>query len=361
MTGVAATLPLYSSRPRIKIDGNQDARLDAGVLSLSVKEDEEGLYCCEIAFGNWGTVNSDLDFLYFDRQVFDFGRELQVEMGDANAAAQIFLGKITGIEGRFIEGRPPEILILAEDSLQDLRMIRRTRSFEDVSLQDVAETIAGDHNLQAEIDIDSPDYKNLSQLNQSDLAFLRERARLIDAEVWVEDNRLYVQSRARRKVAELDVVYKQHLHEFLVCADLAHQRTKFSASGWDIQSKDKLKVEVDKAVIESELEGGLSGSQVLQDAFGERRDSVVHLTPGSNEETRSLAEAHYRTIARQFVTGTGLAEGDARYKAGAKINIDGVGPLFSGPYFVNSVHHMFSQDGGGYKTQFTVERPAIGA
>ena len=359
MAGIAATLPLYSSRPRIKIDGNHDARLDAGVVSLSVKENEEGLYHCELTLGNWGTVNSDLDFLYFDRQVFDFGRELQIEMGDGSAAAQVFLGRITGIEGRFIESRPPEILILAEDRLQDLRMTRRTRSFEDVSLEDVVETIAGDHNLQAEIDIDSPRYKNLSQLNQSDLAFLRDRARLIDAEVWAEGNRLYVQSRSRKKVAELEVVYKQHLHEFLVSADLAHQRTTFSASGWDVQSKEKFEVEVDKSAIESELEGGLSGAQVLQQSFGERHDSIVHLTPTSNEETQSLAETHFRTLSRQFVSGKGIAEGDARYKAGAKINIQGVGPIFSGPYFVNSVHHMFSQE-GGYLTQFSVERPAIG-
>lgn len=360
MTGMAATLPLYSSRPRVKIDGVQDARLDAGILSLSVKEDEQGLYSCEITFGNWGTVNSDLDFLYFDRSVLDFGRSIQIEMGDGNAAAQIFLGKITGIEGRFVESRPPEILILAEDRLQYLRMTRRTRSFEDVSLQDVAEAIAGDHSLQPEIDIDSPTYKNLSQLNQSDLAFLRERARLIDAEVWVEDNRLYVQSRTRRKVAELDVVYKQHLHEFLVCADLAHQRTKFSVSGWDVQAKDKFEVEVDKAILESELEGGLSGSQILQQAFGERRDSMVHLAPTSNEETRYLAESCYRTLSRQFVTGRGIAEGDARYKTGTKINIQGLGNIFSGPYYINSVHHMFSQD-AGYQTHFSVERPAIGA
>lgn len=359
MTGLAATLPLYSARPRIKVNGVQNARLDAGLLSLSVKENEQGLYSCELILGNWGTVNSDLDYLYFDRSIFDFGGSLQIEMGDGNAAAQVFLGKITGIEGRFIESRPPEILILAEDKLQDLRMTRRTRSFEDLSLQDVAESIARDHGLQAEIDIDSPTYKNLSQLNQSDLAFLRERARLVDAEVWVEDQRLYVQTRARRKVAELEVVYKQHLHEFRVCADLAHQRTRFSVSGWDVQAKDKFEVEVDKSVIEAELAGGLSGSQILQQAFGERRDCAVHLAPVSNEETRSLAESCYRTLARQFVTGQGIAEGDARYKAGAKINIQGLGTMFSGAYYINSVHHMFSAE-RGYKTSFSVERPAIG-
>lgn len=360
MTGIARTAPWYSARPRITIDGQQDARLDAGVLSLSVKEDEDGLYRCEISFGNWGSKSGQPDYLYFDRQVFDFGRTIKVEMGNGNAAAQVFLGRITAIEGRFIEQRSPEIQILAEDRFQDLRMVRRTRTFEHSSVNDVAQAIADDHGLQLEIDIESPIYDLLSQLNQSDLAFLREKARLIDAQVWVEGTRLYIQSRTRRKVAELDLVYKQRLREFMVCADLAHQRTQLSVSGWDVAAKEKLQINVDQSVLQSELQNGIGGAQVLQEAFGSRHDSITHLSPSSNDEAQRLAETHFRALSRKFVTGEGLSEGDARLKAGAKVNISGVGPMFNGAYYVTSAHHMFSTE-CGYTTQFSVERPTIGA
>lgn len=360
MSDTAVTLPLYSSRPRLKIDGQPDARLDAGLLTLSIQENEEGMYRLEMTFGNWGSTGNDLGFLYFDRQVFDFGKLIEVELGDGRATAPAFYGYITGIEGRFIEQRPPEILILAEDRLQDLRMSRRTRSFEDVTLDDVVQTIASEHNLQPELDIDSPQYRILSQVNQSDLAFIRQQARLIDAEVWVEQNKLYVQSRSRKKVASLELTYKRRLHEFLVLADLAHQRTHLKVAGWDVASKDKLEVEVEQSAIQSELQGGLGGSQVLNEAFGQRKESIVHMAPMSEEETRSLAVASYRTLSRQFVTGKGMAEGDARLKAGAHVSINGVGRLFNGLYYVNSVQHMFSAD-DGYKTQFSVERAAIGA
>jgi uncharacterized protein len=360
MAEQAATLPLYSSRPRMKIDGQDDPRLDAGLLTLSIFENEQGLYRLEMTFGNWGSNGRELGFLYFDRQLFDFGRTIDIELGDGSATAPAFSGRITGIEGRFIEQRPPEILILAEDRLQDLRMTRRTRSFEDVSLDDVAQRIASDHSLEPQIDIDSPHYKTLAQVNQSDLAFLRERARLIDAEVWVEGERLYVQARSRKKVAAVELTYKQRLHEFSVLADLAHQRTHLKVAGWDISAKEKLEVEAAQSAIQSELQGGMGGGQILQDSFGERKETITHLTPMSEEETRSLAEANYRTIARQFVTGCGLAEGDARLKAGANVTINGVGTLFNGSYYVNSVQHMFSPD-SGYKTRFCVERPAIGA
>ncbi len=41
------------------------------------------------------------------------------------------------------------------------------------------------------------------------------------------------------------------------------------------------------------------------------------------------------------------------------MTINGVGGLFNGLYFVNSVHHLFCQE-TGFRTRFSVERPFIG-
>ena len=50
------------------------------------------------------------------------------------------------------DGGPPTITVLAEDRLQDLRMTRRSRSFEKATLADVARRIAGEHGLEPRID-----------------------------------------------------------------------------------------------------------------------------------------------------------------------------------------------------------------
>jgi hypothetical protein len=44
--------------------------------------------------------------------------------------------------------------------------------------------------LSAKVRADGPTYKILAQVNQSDLAFLRERARTIDAELWLDGRTL---------------------------------------------------------------------------------------------------------------------------------------------------------------------------
>ncbi|MCK7496575.1 MAG: hypothetical protein MZW92_40915 [Comamonadaceae bacterium] len=188
-------------------------------------EDTAGLYRCEATFGNWGSGNGSVNFLCADRSVLDFGKSLAIEVGDGDARAQVFAGRITALEGRFPQQSPPEILVLAEDRFQDLRMVRKTRSFERLSIADLVARIAGDHGLRRRVAVDGPTFALLTQVNQSDLAFLRECARQVDAELWLDGDTLHVQARARRKTAEVRLAYGQRLREFAVCADLAGQRS----------------------------------------------------------------------------------------------------------------------------------------
>ena len=177
---------LRIARPTLSIGGQENGALSSGLLSLLIVEQTNGLYRCEALFGNWGNVNNGTGFLYFDRAVLDFGKAFQVKLG----TDVIFDGKIMGLEANFPEGEAPEVNILAEDRFQDLRMTRRTRTFVDVSDTDVISQIANEHGLSPSVDVSGPTYKVLAQINQSDLAFLRERARAIDAELWMEGSTL---------------------------------------------------------------------------------------------------------------------------------------------------------------------------
>src|SRR4051812_34022407 len=121
--GTAA--PVKTSRPGLAVAGRDDVALSQRLLSLLVAETVHGLYRCEAAFGNWGDAGGGgVDFLYFDRKRLDFGKAFTVKLDQET----LFDGRITGLEGQFPEGRPPQIEVLAEDRFQDLRMTRRTRT-----------------------------------------------------------------------------------------------------------------------------------------------------------------------------------------------------------------------------------------
>jgi phage protein D len=344
-----------SSRPTIVVGGQEKPELDGGLLRLLIVENTGGLYRCEAAFGNLGARDGASNFLYFDRRTLDFGQAFQIKLGDD----AIFDGKITALEATFPEGQAPEITALAEDRFQDLRMARRTRAFSNVSDRDLFSQIAGEHGLSASIDIAGPSYKVLAQVNQSDLAFLRERARSIDVELWMDNNAMNVKPRTRRSQGAFEMSYGNKLREFSVIADTAGQRTSVTVGGWDVAAKQQLKFEATDSVVSGELNGDASGASILRSAFGQRKESLVHTVPLTSQEVQAEAEAYFKMSARRFVVGRGVAETSSKLRVGAYVDLKALGPLFSGKYYLSEVKHVF--DGAkGIRTEFTAERPGLG-
>jgi Bacteriophage probable baseplate hub protein len=350
-----ATTGLKASRPTILVDGKENAALGGGLLELLIVENTNGLYRCEAKFGNWGTVNNTTDFLYFDRRTLEFGKAFEIKLGDD----KIFEGKIMGLEASFPEGQASEIRVLAEDRFQDLRMTRRTRTFSDVTDADVIKQVANDHGLSPDVDVNGPSYKVLAQVNQSDLAFLRERARTVDAEVWMRGSNLKAKTRSSRNGGKLQMTYGNQLREFTVLADLAMQRTSVTVNGWDVSNKSKLQYEATDSIISSELNGDTSGVSILQSAFGARKEALAHTVPLNSNEAQYEAETFFKMSARRFVVGHGVAETNASLRVGCQADLQGLGPLFNGKYYVSDVKHIF--DGSkGLRSEFRAERVGIG-
>jgi phage protein D len=349
------TTGLKESRPTVVVNNEVNGPLGGGLLTLMIVENTNGLYRCEARFGNWGEKNSTTDFLYFDRSVLEFGKDFEIKLGNDS----IFKGKIMGLEGNFPEGQSPEISVLAEDRFQDLRMTRRTRTFTDVSDADVIKQIATDHGLTPEVDVPGPTYKVLAQVNQSDLAFIRDRARSIDAEVWMSDKTLHAKAHTGRNGDKLQMTYGNQLREFNVLADLAMQRTSVAVNGWNVSNKAAMQFEATDSAISSELNGDTSGVSILQSALGERKEALAHTVPLNDQEAQHEAEAYFRMSARRFVVGHGVAETNKSLRAGSQLDLQGLGPLFNGKYYVAEVKHIFDSS-KGLRSEFRSERVGIG-
>ena len=358
-TAPARAPGLFAARSRIDIGGSQSAALSDALQALLVEETTDGVARCEATFANWGPRSGGVGVIFLDRSLVEFGKAVKISMGAGDASGVVFDGRVMAIEGRYLRDRSPEVVVLAEDRLQDLRMTRRTRTFENLSDSEVARQIASAHGLQATVNISGPTHKVLAQVNQSDLAFLRERARAADAEVWVEGASLHVESRTRRSGAEVELAYNGTLFEFAVTADLSGQVSGFTVAGWDVSGKEAASARATESAISGELNGGDSGSSILGSAFGTRDQQIVHDLPASNDAARALAESYYRRAARRFVRGSGIAEGNAKIRVGATVKLSVLGAMFDGKYYVTRARHLFDPK-QGYRTMFDVERPAIG-
>jgi phage protein D len=347
--------------PVFKVDGEVKSDLARDVNFLRVEEATDGMKTLEINLLAEGPRPNQREEsqLYLDGQTVDFGKTIEVSIGAADSARIIFTGAVSAIEASYVAGVVPFVSVFAEDALMALRMTRRMKTYENVSDADIAQAIAQEHGITASAEADGPTYKVVQQWNQSDLAFLRERARLIQAELWFSDDTLHFATRGHRTATTLPLVLGNDLLDVQLRADLAHQRTSVSVSGYDASQRDSISEEVTDEVLQAEVSGGRSGIAVLQQAFGERKSYRVRNDPLVAEEASAWAKAEMLRRARGFVSVSGMTNGTADMVVGSKISLDGVGAPFTGDgYYVTRVVHTYDLV-DGFRTHFEAERATV--
>lgn len=351
----AATAPVF------KVDGTLSGEIARDVMSLRIEEATDGLKTLELRLLAEGPRPNEPDEgeLYLDGRSIDFGRTVEVSIGPAAAARIVFSGAVSAIEATYLSGVVPSVTVFAEDPLMKLRMTRRMKTYENVTDADIAEAIAREHGLQVDANADGPRYKLVQQWNQSDLAFLRERARLLQAEVWCASGTLHFATRGNRTATTISLVFGDDLLEAQLRADVAHQRTSVKVSGYDASQRERISEESGSDEIQSEISGGRTGAAVLQQAFGKRVSYRTRTDPIVSGEAHAWAKAEMLRRARGFVTVSGMTNGTADMIVGSKLSLDRVGAPFSGDgYYVTRVCHTYDLI-DGFRTHFDAERPTV--
>jgi phage protein D len=355
--------PLQSATvPEFKVDGQAQPDMARDLTLLQIDEDVSGmrrLTATFVAVGpREGERNEQLNWL--DGRVLDFGKTMTVSMGPSNAREEVFSGKVSALELAMDQGRAPEVMCLAEDKLMEFRMTRRFRSFENVSDADLAQQIASQHGLSAQADVQGPTWQIVQQWNQSDLAFLRERARRLAADVWVADGTLHVATRDKRNGNAVTLIQGSNLMQVRLRADLAHQRSKVVVGGFDDAQQDAIDEDADTGAIAAEAQGNTDGAQVLERAFGACVSYRVRDVPLQDAQATALARAALLARARRFVSVTGVADGSTAIRVGSLLRLERVSPLFEGDgFYVTRVRHQFDL-GAGFRSHFDAERAWIG-
>jgi phage protein D len=350
----------YVSTPVIGLGGQTDAGVSDDLVSLTVEEDVVGMCWCEARLNNFGYRNGSPGFLYLGRDRIDFGTALTVTLGPPDGQRQVFAGKVSALQADYPVNDPAQVLVFAEDPFWNFRLTRRTRSFTQVSTDDLVSQLAGEHGLSPSGSLGGPTRDVVTQVNQSDLAFLRGMVRADGGELWVDGTDLHVAKRPDRQAGTVELFYGGSLISFSVRADLSDQTTEVGVAGWDVAGKSAVLETADSSALGGELSSDTSGASILSTAFADRRERMVRSAPLDSADARALATAAYLERARRFVCGTGMTDGTPALRVGARVTLSGLGGIFDGSYYVSRTRHLF--DGAaGYRTEFDVERPGIGA
>lgn len=359
-----AVHPYSSHAPVFSVDSRTEGALARDLLRLDV---EEGVLGLRTLVAHLHAVGPESDgsaerLSYLDGEVVDVGRSIEVVLGPAGGERRLFRGTISAIEVSFAEGDAPYVTVFAEDALMRLRMRERTATYTDVSDADVVSRIASEHGLGSAPDVEGPTYPVIQQWEQSDLAFVRDRATRLDAEIWVDsDDVVHIADREQRPGPDILLVQGNELIAVRARVDLAHQRTEVQHRGWDDLRVEAIAETASADVVAAEVAGGRTGPQAVGDVFPDAILSRARRDVLSTATARAYAEGEMRRRARSFVTVDGTTSGTPDLVPGAKLDLRRVGRPFEGDgYRAVHVHHSYDLT-TGYRTRFRAERPAVAA
>src|ERR1035437_600884 len=349
---------VYSAIPTVQIDGQANDKVTAQLLSIEIREHEGGMSALEMRLSNFGSFSTGLaDLVFEDGAVVKLGAAVLVYAGDASSPTEIFRGKITGLEGRFPDSGPPDLVVLAEDALQSARMQRRTKSWDSARLTQIAQQVATNLGLTPVLDGLDATIGAQQQFNESDLHFLRRLLARYDADVQIVGTELHASPRAQAQRNSIEIDLNSQLKQVRVLADLSHQVKQITATGWDYNQGQA--ISVTSQTTSFGPGSGKTGTDWIQQALSSRSEHLGQFSSLNTGEAQALVDAEFAQRCRMFVVADGVSEGNPNLRVGTYLKLNGLGPRFSNTYYTTStVHHFDTQ--GGYETRFRAECAYLG-
>jgi phage baseplate assembly protein gpV len=144
-----------------------------------------------------------------------------------------------------------------------------------------------------------------------------------------------------------------NLYSFRPRLNAAHQVDKVIVQGWDPSKKEAIREEV-TSPSSTDNQGGVQGGggATAKKAFGAAEMVVVNSPIAVPTEAKEMAQGLLDAFQRSFVQAEGVCEGNPKIKAGAIVNIQGVGQRFGGKYAVTEARHLYSSRTNQYEVEF---------
>lgn len=337
-----------NARPRLKINGEFSSAMEAATLAIDCHQPQSGMAHSEFRFTNWGTVDggTEPDFIL---QGIKLGDQIELFFGNSPDSV-IFQGEVTAIEERYGEGAP-QLILLAEDKLHRLARQRYSRSFENMSLDDVVRQVSSDTGLNCDVSI-ATFQSTWHQLNESNLAFLMRLAAHHDVNIRLENGMLRAKDEAPDQ-NPLELNAQNQVDKVRLTVDLNHQVQEVLVKGYNPNSAEAVS---GRASSLQPAPSGQSAASALSRQGWQEQVVAPHPFARSQAEADALAKKRYRNRAKRFVYGELVCRGQPSLNVSREIKLSGVSSRFAGLYKIVDCNHRFDQS-NGYQTRLKLQKP----
>lgn len=282
-----------------------------------------------------------------DKQPFKVGAKLEVKLGarDATTTATLFKGDVLTLEPHFGAGGL-ELVVRAFDPLHKLQRSRNVRTFQGQTTSDIVKKVLSDNSLSVDCDATDVTHEFIQQNNETDWDFVWRLADRIGFELVTDNGK--VKFRKPTADASVTLTWPDDVHSFRPRVTAIQQATRVTVGGFDPKEKQSISVSASNPKTLAKI--GVGRSEVMKD-FAAAKVHVATEPVMDAKEGTALAQALLDKLANGYVAAEGVATGNPAIRAGANVEVKGLGQKFSGTYRVASATHVL-RGGGIYETHF---------
>jgi phage protein D len=363
----------YAPSFSIDLDGRPlDPERHANVREIKVERDLTKLSSADLTLNTYDDSTFDLM-----PERFRINSRVHVQLGYADRLLSVLHGYVVTLAHDFPEHGSPTLTVRVVDSLTKLRNSKPPQdslTYRKTTAAGIARRIAQRWGLEIDTSDGGPEYELVTQRNLDDALFLKERAALIDWQAFIDvdpesgaerlrfvtpaDGRAADPVRtfvlAWGSLASADV--PASLISFKPTVAAGDQVQSVEVRGWDVQRKQPIAQKATRAPGVRPTGTEESGPQVAAGIGGAegRQDVVVDRPVETDEQALELAQALLADASYRFFTAHGRTVGLPDLRPGDNVEVHGVGPTFSGTYYVTHVMHTLGDK--GFFTEFDCRR-----
>ncbi|MGH9038602.1 MAG: VgrG-related protein [Acidimicrobiia bacterium] len=309
---------------------------------------------------------TDPDFALFDEELFTLGLPVDISFDGGAGDVLVSRGEITAVAVEQGATGRHELVVSGLDRAHRLARGTKNRTFSTLKDSDVVQTIAGEHGLSCDVEASAITHDHLLQAG-TDYAFVCEAARRCGFEWWVTDQTLHFKAAAKEGSGPT-LRWGENLRRFKVRFTMGGMAESVDVYSWDPDTQAIITaapVRMDSASADgvalscrapaaTTMLAGAAGSGAFTGTHSLRASPVQ-----STDEAGKLAAAVAKLTSAEHIRARGDAAGNPRMRAGAEVDIEGLGAKLSGGYVLSAVEHVI---GGNmpYTTRFSCggRRPA---
>jgi phage protein D len=394
----------YVPQFELQIDGvSAPNSVVRDITQVTYKDSIKEIDSFEITVNNWDATTRRPKYIGFDTDpanprsggdeeratLFEpCGKRVSLRMGYAGDLRLMLLGTFTTLEPNFPASAPPTLSVRGLNVLHQLRRKQYSTTWNDKRDSEIATDLATlrDNNLPTAdkrriplplvVDTNAQQTEDplpvVHEENQYDIDFLLTRARRRAYVVYIREGdpnarnprererHLYFGPSNGRGPGVRDVMYRLKwglsLIDFKPTLTTANQVKSVTVNGWDRTRQRAITAKVTLgergATVNADLHNLISACDAREEIVVDR---PVHSEREALELARSILADQLKEIVKASATCIGLPD----LRAGRRVVIEGLGPRFSGTYFITDSTHTIGDS--GYITKFNARREQEGS